>query len=79
MAPQEHRIRENVLPPHLGNSGFGVGLDVIDAFTQVAEILEESQRQQAALAQSIEELSSYGEILKIILLGFKNLFPYLPI
>ncbi|MCL4125044.1 UNVERIFIED_CONTAM: hypothetical protein GTU68_030899, partial [Idotea baltica] len=58
LAPREHRSAPS--HAHWGVSGFGGGLDVIDAFTQVAEILEESQRQHAALAQSIEELPPNG-------------------
>ncbi|KAB7499729.1 hypothetical protein Anas_04724 [Armadillidium nasatum] len=65
LAPREHRIRENT-SSHSHLSGFGGGLDVIDAFTQVAEILEESQRQHSALAQSIEELPSHGPGIKCI-------------
>ncbi|XP_064079604.1 oxysterol-binding protein-related protein 11-like [Macrobrachium nipponense] len=37
-----------------------MGLAVLDAFTQVAEVLEESRRQHSVLASAIEDMPSFG-------------------
>lgn len=38
-----------------------MGLAVLDAFTQVAEVLEEACRQHSVLATAIEDMPSYGQ------------------
>lgn len=40
-----------------------MGLAVLDAFTQVAEVLEEARRQHSALATAIEDMPSFGNVL----------------
>ncbi|XP_068237892.1 oxysterol-binding protein-related protein 11-like isoform X3 [Palaemon carinicauda] len=61
LAPREHRTQ--------GGSGGSsqqissappMGLAVLDAFTQVAEVLEESHRQHSVLANAIEDMPSFG-------------------
>ncbi|XP_027224999.1 oxysterol-binding protein-related protein 11 isoform X3 [Penaeus vannamei] len=62
LAPREHRTPGNT------STGSGqnvaatpyMGLAVLDAFTQVAEVLEEARRQHSALATAIEDMPSYG-------------------
>ncbi|XP_037777788.1 LOW QUALITY PROTEIN: oxysterol-binding protein-related protein 11-like [Penaeus monodon] len=66
LAPREHRT------PGSGSTGSGqnvtatpyMGLAVLDAFTQVAEVLEEARRQHSALATAIEDMPSYGRLLR---------------
>lgn len=65
LAPREHRTssagpggggqQATALPP--------MGLAVLDAFTQVAEVLEEARRQHSALATAIEDMPSFGNML----------------
>lgn len=66
LAPREHRTA-------VGGVGGGgqqagapapMGLAVLDAFTQVAEVLEEARRQHSALATAIEDMPSYGTGMK---------------
>lgn len=65
LAPREHR------PGASGSGGSGqqaaapppMGLAVLDAFTQVAEVLEEARRQHSALATAIEDMPSFGNVL----------------
>ncbi|XP_066964545.1 oxysterol-binding protein-related protein 11-like isoform X3 [Macrobrachium rosenbergii] len=61
LAPREHRTQGgpggssqqiSSAPP--------MGLAVLDAFTQVAEVLEESRRQHSVLATAIEDMPSFG-------------------
>ena len=70
LAPREHRTAAS------GVGGTGqqaggpapMGLAVLDAFTQVAEVLEEARRQHSALSIAIEDMPSYGN---------KNVLPLL--
>ena len=62
MAPREHRSRDGGGTQNSWPCQVGGGLAVIDAFTQVAELLEETKRQQMSLAQVIEILPSYGKL-----------------
>lgn len=65
LAPREHRTsvagaggsgQQAAAPPPMG-------LAVLDAFTQVAEVLEEARRQHSALATAIEDMPSFGNVL----------------
>ncbi|MPC10154.1 Oxysterol-binding protein-related protein 11 [Portunus trituberculatus] len=66
LAPREHRTAGG----GVGGGGQQVGapapmgLAVLDAFTQVAEVLEEARRQHSALATAIEDMPSYGTGMK---------------
>lgn len=66
LAPREHRTsaagaggsgQQAAAPPPMG-------LAVLDAFTQVAEVLEEARRQHSALATAIEDMPSFGPGMK---------------
>lgn len=67
LAPREHRT----VGGGSGGSGIGgqqggtasgppMGLAVLDAFTQVAEVLDEARRHHSALATAIEDMPAFG-------------------
>ncbi|XP_042240494.1 oxysterol-binding protein-related protein 11-like isoform X2 [Homarus americanus] len=62
LAPREHRTpgNNNAGNSHQVASAPPMGLAVLDAFTQVAEVLEEARRQHSALVTAIEDMPSYG-------------------
>ncbi|KAK8746574.1 hypothetical protein OTU49_017086, partial [Cherax quadricarinatus] len=62
LAPREHRTpgSNNSSSTHQVTSPPSMGLAVLDAFTQVAEVLEEARRQHSALVTAIEDMPSYG-------------------
>ncbi|CAL4064466.1 unnamed protein product, partial [Meganyctiphanes norvegica] len=62
LAPREHRSSHYgstvpATPP-------AMGLAVLDAFTQVAEVLQEARRHHEGLASAIDDLPSYGVSMK---------------
>lgn len=63
LAPREHRSSHHgstvpATPPPV------MGLAVLDAFTQVAEVLQEARRHHEGLASAIDDLPSYGVSMK---------------
>ncbi|XP_045601770.1 oxysterol-binding protein-related protein 11 isoform X2 [Procambarus clarkii] len=62
LAPREHRTpgSSNAGSTNQAASPPPMGLAVLDAFTQVAEVLEEARRQHSALVTAIEDMPSYG-------------------
>lgn len=64
MAPREHRTPAggNTSSAQQVPSSVPMGLAVLDAFTQVAEVLEEARRQHSALVIAIEDMPSYGRV-----------------
>ncbi|XP_071535961.1 oxysterol-binding protein-related protein 11-like isoform X2 [Panulirus ornatus] len=62
LAPREHRTPagSNTISAQQVPSTMPMGLAVLDAFTQVAEVLEEARRQHSALVIAIEDMPSYG-------------------
>lgn len=65
LAPREHRTAAGGVGGGGQQAGAPapMGLAVLDAFTQVAEVLEEARRQHSALATAIEDMPSYGNVL----------------
>ncbi|KAK8398734.1 hypothetical protein O3P69_004086 [Scylla paramamosain] len=66
LAPREHRTAAGGVGGGGQQAGAPapMGLAVLDAFTQVAEVLEEARRQHSALATAIEDMPSYGTGMK---------------
>lgn len=62
LAPREHRTAGGVSSGGMQpvSSAPPMGLAVLDAFTQVAEVLEEARRQHSVLATAIEDMPSFG-------------------
>ncbi|XP_076061689.1 oxysterol-binding protein-related protein 11-like isoform X2 [Oratosquilla oratoria] len=66
LAPREHRTRDTQQQGAGAAAPPAMGLAVLDAFTQVAEVLEEARNHHTALAHAIEELPSYGAGMRCI-------------